>query len=32
MHGESALYAVQFTVPVILGFTFHNTLELWGKK
>ena len=31
-HGESALSAVQFTVPVFLDFTFHKTLELWEKS
>jgi hypothetical protein len=30
--GESAFCAVQFTVPVFLGFTFHKTLELRGYK
>ena len=29
---ESAFSAVQFTVPVFLGFTFHKTLELRGYK
>ena len=28
MHGESAFPAVQFTVPVILGFTVHKTLDV----
>ena len=31
-HGESALSAAQFTVPVFLNFTFHKTLELWEKS
>jgi len=32
MQGEIAFPAVQFTAPVILGFTLHKTLELRGKK
>jgi len=32
MHGQSALSAVQFTVPGFLGFTFHKTLELREKE
>jgi len=32
MHCESALSAVQFTVPVFLGFIFHKTLEIREKK
>jgi len=30
--GKIALSAVQFTVPVFLGFTFHKTLELREKS
>ena len=31
MHCESALCAVQFTVQVWLGLTFHKNLEFLGK-
>ena len=32
IRGESAYSAVQFTVPVFLGFTFHKILEFREKK
>jgi len=32
IRGERAFSAVQFTLPVFLGFTFHKTLELRGYK
>jgi hypothetical protein len=32
IRGEGAFSAVQRTVPVLLDFTFHKTLELRGKK